>query len=161
MSSRFIGIVIFCLFSSLSFAATNVKVLGLRSPKIEKAVTEAVTANFDMSQYREMRIKIVGDHAVVFLFSKKYHRFDSIAVKLDQNGAVKSIERNYRLQPADRAHLDKPQCPDTAVQFIAFAPNDDDLEQSVTVDVATEAKAKGLKTVELLKQDATSQSYLN
>jgi hypothetical protein len=168
MSIRF-ATAVFMLFtfSGASFAQMKVNVIGLRAPQLETTVTDAVKAEFDTTQYREMRVKLVSthgtapDHAVVYLFSKTVHRFDLVSVQLDSNGKVTSILKNYRLKSGDRQKLTTPTCPDTTIQFIAFAPNDDSTEQGVTVDVANEAIAKGLKTVQLLESQATTQSYLN
>lgn len=168
MRIRSASVFLFLLsFANFSYADMRVNFIGQRAPMVEASVTRAINAEFDMTQYREMRVKVPAfhgttpDHAVVYLFSKKFHRFDVASVQLDQTGRVTSVAHHYHLQTADRTPTTKAQCPDASVQFIAFAPNDDSTEQGVTVDVANEAKAKGLKTVELLLDKATSQNYLN
>jgi hypothetical protein len=155
-------------FSQFSFAITSVRVVGTRAPLIEAAIMSSLKLNIDMSQYREARIHMIAndgqapDHAVIYLFSNKYHRFDLVSANLDSSGNVISIDPDYKMQPSDRKPVaNPPHCPDPSVEFIAFAPNDDALEQSITVGVANSAIAHGLKTVQLLKADATRANYLN
>ena len=165
--SVFISIMVL-FFSQFAFAITSFKVVGTRAPLIEAAVMNSLKINIDMTQYREVRIQMPAlavrapDHVVIFLFSKKYHRFDLVSANLDSNGNVVSLDMNYQMQASDRKPLADPtHCPDPSVEFITFAPNDDALEQSITLDVAKSAIAHGLKTVQLLKADATRANYLN
>ncbi len=130
----------------------------------------ALSPLFDGSEYREVRAQLIDgepgepDHALVYLLSKRFHKVDFAAVELDAQHHPRSVQWNYRLEPTDlkgqRTHM-APACPDPAVQFIAFAPNDDDLEQQVTKGVAAYAVSHNLKTVSLLKSEATRDAYLN
>jgi hypothetical protein len=149
------------------FAEPVIKVMAsssnlMKANVMKPNVMNAIRAQFNMDQYREVRIQPVGtDHALVYLLSKKYHRFDIVSVNLDKNANVTSITKNYRLRALDRKALTTPKCPDAKTQFIAFAPNTDDTEQGVTVAVANEAIAKGLNTVQLLEEKATTQNYMD
>jgi hypothetical protein len=105
------------------------------------------------------------DHLLVYLFENGFHKVNFAKVGLDANYGLTNVESNYRLNDAD--HSQQPgnkntaTCPDTSIQMIAFAPNDDTLEQQVTVEVAAAATKAGLKTISLLKGDATRQAYMN
>lgn len=155
-------------------AATPIRILKSKYETREMAnpkLVDFLTANIDQDQFREIRAQMIynenrqPDHVVVYLHSKQFHRVDYAMIPV-KNNEFTSVLQNYHLTAADHAQqpgITKKQatCPDTTVQFIAFAPNDDSLEQSVTKEVATEAKAKNLKTVELYITDATRDAYLN
>jgi len=160
---KVLAAIIASLIVSAPAFAEPVVVMMKASPNLMKPnVMNAIRAKFDVSEYREVRINpVAGDHAVVYLLSKKYHRFDIVSANLDKNNNVTSITSNYKLTAQDRKATASPKCPDTSTQFIAFAPNTDDTEQGVTVAVANEAIAKGLKTVQLLEGKATTQNYLD
>lgn len=134
------------------------------------AIPEIVRGSVDLSHFRNARVQVVYnaqqqlDHLLVHLHSKTTHRVDFAAVHLDQDWNVVSVENNYK--PNDDDNSQQPGttgavCPDPSIEFIAFAPNNDGLEQQITKDVAAAARARGLKTVELLKADATRDNYLN
>jgi hypothetical protein len=138
----------------------------------ESAIMETIRSHIDVAKYREVRVQLIRDaagnpsHYLAYLLSKKYHRVDVARLTLDQQFKVLNVQQNYRLQEADFAQqpshdLSHAACPDASVQFIAFAPNDVQVEQDVTNDVASAAIAAKLKTVKLLKSLATRASYLN
>jgi hypothetical protein len=135
-------------------------------------IAQYVKANIDVSQYREIRAQIINnaqqepDHVLLHLLSKEYHRVDFASARLDNRAQFKALELGYRLNSDDLAqqpglNVADATCPDETVEMIAFCPNDIQLELDVTKEVATAAKAKGLKTVELYKEKATREAYLN
>jgi len=141
-------------------------------PSSSEMLITQLRKNFDESKYREIRAQVVfrsnglPDHLVVYLLVKNYHRAELAQVGLDSEYRFTSTKLGYHLQADDLAQQAGPktsqaQCPDTSVEFIAFAPNNDDLEQQVTEQVAQAAEAANLKTVRLLKAQATRENYLN
>jgi hypothetical protein len=156
-------------------AATQIRVLKTRIQEpqpMESRMAEAVRSRIDISKYREVRAQLIRDaqgkpsHYLVYLLSLKYHRVDFVKISVDQQLNVLGVQQNYKLQAMDFTQQpgvapSHAACPDSFVQFIAFAPNDIQLEQDVTLDVASAATAAKLKTVKLLKSQATRDSYLN
>lgn|SRR3990167_4021984 len=131
-----------------------------------------IKSNFQVDQYRNIKVQVIynaahsPDHILVYLFSKKYHSVDVAKVKINSQFYGTEVVKNYHLTSHDFAEQPgitaaEAKCPDTTTQFIAFAPNDMDLEQAVTIDVANAAEAHKLKTIRLLKEEATSANYLN
>lgn len=164
------------LFVSINVqAATPIKVLKTRikAPQpLEREIVETVRSRIDVNKYREVRTQLIRDaenkpsHYLVYLFSQKYHRVDFAKIPVDQQFKALGVQQDYKLQDMDFKQqpgidLTHAACPDSSVQFIAFAPNDIQVEQDVTIDVASAATAANLKTVTLLKNQATRDSYLN
>lgn len=173
-----IGVLLFGMMPS-AFAAVPVRVVENPSQVLVAAhsapalsaiaVQNLVSEQIDLDPYREARAHVVyanerPDHIVVFLKSKEYHYHETAAIRLDSQMRAAGVQTYYQLTAADRGQLvpaTQPTCPDPTVQFIAFCPNDIDLEIEVTQDVAQAAEAHGLKTVLLLKEQATTEAYLN
>ena len=164
------------LFSSLAQAKTLVTILKNKDAQAqilsEKALTALIENNFQIESYREVKVRVVPEvnrgtqHLVVSLYSKKFHRVDYVRLNIDEKMNVLSSVENYKLSEEDfnqqpGISMDQARCPDNSIEFIAFAPNDDALEQQITIDVANAAKTKGLKVISLLKQEATHDNYLN
>ena len=130
-------------------------------------IRQQLLASFDSEGNRELRARVIldsrgePDHVVVFRLVQGFHKVLVSNVRLDRDSRFLSRTDSYRLQPADRLPAVRAQCPDASVEFIAFAPNNDDLEQQVTEEVARAAEAAGLKTVRLTHAQATRMSYLN
>jgi hypothetical protein len=128
---------------------------------------------YNLDYFREVRIEVifsapeVPDHLIVYLFPLSVHRFEIDYIGLDADyNFTENHQRNYRPTNSDNAQTPstgalQARCPDPSVQFIAFAPNDNDLEQQVTTEVANFASSHGLKTISLLKNDATRANYVN
>src|SRR5262249_33553484 len=68
---------------------------------------------------------------------------------------------DWAAQPGAAPDAATPSCPDEKVRFVAFCPNDDQLELDITTGVADYAEAHGLKTVRLLKKTATGKAFLD
>jgi hypothetical protein len=162
------------LMAGTAYAGAKIQVMKSDFSKVflsEKTMVQMVQKNLNLSDYRQAKTKLVlgpdakPDHILVYLSSAKYHKLSYARLNLDKNLKVTSVVQNYQPQSADYDSLKKKPttltCPDPSVEFIAFAPNDMDLEQQITVDVAQAAEAAGLKTVRLLKDDATRDAYLN
>jgi hypothetical protein len=152
-------------------AATQVRVLQNTSTLPAARVQALVAQNFDISAYRDVAVQTVMntankvDHLIVHLHYKNSHRLGLSAIFVDENMNVLRVEPNYRMTPKDLESRPNakitPTCPDTTVEFIAFAPNTDSLEQSVTVAVAQAATNAGLNVIQLLEDKATRANYLN
>jgi hypothetical protein len=138
-------------------------------PKIHSLVTN----HFDTERYKSIKAQIIfnhqhkADHVIVYLFVKNKHRVDVANVKVDEAlQATSPVTENYELTADDFSQqpgltAQTATCPDTTVQFIAFAPNYDDLEQDTTKEVANAAESHNLKVIRLLITDATRSNYLN
>ncbi|MBX3710185.1 MAG: hypothetical protein KIT56_02650 [Gammaproteobacteria bacterium] len=135
-------------------------------------IARLVKENFDVNQFRQIKTQVIYneqhqiDHVLVYLFSKKYHGFELVRMNLGKNFQVISVQEKYQLSKSDYAqqpgiNIKEAKCPDPSIEFIAFAPNDDSLEQKITQDVANAAESHSLKTVRLFLNDATSKNYLN
>jgi hypothetical protein len=160
---------------SLASANTPVSIIGSKfeSRAIpENALLTSIKARFDVEKYREVRAQVIytsqgekPDHLLVYLFVNGVHKVNFAKVGLDANYGLTTITDNYKLGTEDHRQqlgaADTATCPDQSIQFIAFAPNTDSLEQQVTVEVAQAAETAGLKTIRLLEADATRQAYMN
>jgi hypothetical protein len=172
MKSGFIAI-FGTLFPVLAWAiAPNFQLLPSSLATMSADELQAIVSQvIHFENYRGVRVKMIADtqgnlhHLLVELQSKGLHRVDMAALYLDENKQITSTDWHYQLSDLDtattQAAAKAATCPDSSVQFIAFAPNNDSVEQQVTQDVAAAAKAKGLKTISLLQGQATSQAYLN
>ena len=165
------------VFSALAAQAkTSITVLPSQSSRAQvftqKALSSVIESQFATNDYREVKVQVVPEisrgsqHLLVSLFSKQYHRVDYVRLNVDSQLNVLSRVENYRLADEDfnqqvGIRMDQAHCPDESIEFIAFAPNDFPLEQQITIDVANAAKAKGLKVISLLRQDATHDNYIN
>lgn len=155
-------------------AVTQIKVLKTRieAPQPPEAeIIKTIRAHIDVEKYRQVKTQLIRDekgkpsHYLVFLLSKTTHRVDVAKIAIDEKFKVINVQHNYKLQELDfkqqpGIELKHATCPDNAMQFIAFAPNDIQVEQDVTIDVANAATAANLKTIKLLKNDATRDNYL-
>jgi hypothetical protein len=127
--------------------------------------TGLVRQTLDLTHVREARVQLIhddsGQHLLVYLLAPTTHAVAFARIDLADN----SVTQPYTLQDGDRLQQPgaktTPKCPDETVQFIAFCPNDDQLELQVTNEVADHAEAAKLKTVRLLQKAATRAAYLN
>jgi hypothetical protein len=112
----------------------------------------------------------IPEKLVLLRFHKNGHTFDFMAVHLDANLEFRAIESDYRPSHSDQdatSDYATAQCPDTSVQFISISPYDDTenpnavFERSIAMAAAQSAREAGLKTVELYREDATAQNWLN
>lgn len=144
---------------------------GIENVSLDK-VTQIVRNNFNLQSYRAVKVQVIynakhlPDHLLVFLLKKQLHGFTLARVNIDYQYKVLSIENNYQVTKEDNDQqpgksVNAVACPDIEAQFIAFAPNDDDLEQNITVEVGKAALKHKLKLISLLKNDATRENYLN
>jgi len=145
------------------------------TPADQLRLRRIVADLFRLENYRKLRIQIIENsdgmlehyYMLVYLFSPIYHSFDLVRVDFDRALKVLKVEKNYVKTKKDRIQqslrvLDTPVCPDDTIQFIAICPNgDDQFEMNVTTDVANTAVAKGLNTVWLLGDNATSTNFVN
>jgi len=165
-----VGYSSWAIASDLDGAPQSTLVVSQVAPYMEAQLKSKVLAGLaaamDLSSYRETRVRFVGSgierHAIVYLLSKMYHHFELARVSLNAKGEVTEVRPKYQLEANDRlVSRELPKCPDERVEFIAFAPNDLELEQDITKTVAQAAREAGLHTVELLKNQATRANYLN
>jgi hypothetical protein len=134
-------------------------------------VMQMVRDNFEVEQYREVRVQPIYasgtlDHFLVYLFKKGKHRVDFASLHTNSQLDTLQVERDYALhsedfeqQPGKSAH--DAVCPDTSIQFISFAPNNDSTELGSAKAVAKAANAANLKTIELYTTKATRDNYIN
>lgn len=133
-------------------------------------ITNIVKSYFDIDQYRAVKIQVINnaqnkpDHILVYLFSKKYHGFQVARLNINSEYQVSNVLLNYQLTSTDFSQqpgVGGAVCPNQSIQFIAFAPNNNKLEQQITKTVADHAKINNLNTVLLTLDQATRQNYLN
>lgn len=173
--------IISLLSSSVLFATettAQTPVLLLKSKFDSAAIsqtemTQLVKQHFDINQYREVRTQVIYnqqhqvDHILVYLFSKKYHHFNTARMDVNAKLQVTSVQTNYRLTDDDHAQqpgikASEAQCPDTSIQFIAFAADVySGTSIKITKKVAKAAKNHSLSTASLWKKKATRENYLN
>jgi hypothetical protein len=125
--------------------------------------------NFRLIQVLPMRADAGAEglpYLVIELLSKQYHRVDVVRMNLTPQHRFAMIQENYQMSLAERQQQygvspKEAHCPDPTVEFLAIAPNDNDLELSITRDVADAASSKGLKVASLLVSDANHDNVLN
>ena len=154
-------------------SAVPVRVLrrtGSRATHADTALVNVVRNSIDLSAYREARIEDItssdgSEHLVVQLLVTGKHSVKLARIDVDASLDVQKITSSYHRTAEDEltasAATPAYKCPDETTQFIALCPNDDSLEIATTNDVATAAKAAGLKTVTLLKSAATHDAYMS
>jgi hypothetical protein len=121
----------------------------------QQAVVADLQKHFGKEDLREITVRQEPGFLIARLHSARFHKFES--VRMDQSVRGFNYTRNYR----PLAKTFKPKCPDTKIEFISFAPNDNDFEQGIAREVADAAKSKSLNTILLLGQDATREAYIN
>ncbi|MDR3476473.1 MAG: hypothetical protein P4M14_00395 [Gammaproteobacteria bacterium] len=138
-----------------------------------EAIKQMVKNHIDVNQYKNVKVQIIynadhqPDHILVYLFSKKFHHVDITKIAMTNNlHSNKSVVQHYQLNSADLAEqpgieAKAAACPDPSVEFISFAPNNDSYEVAKAEDVASTAEAHHLKTIRLLRDNATRTNYLN
>jgi hypothetical protein len=166
----------FFVVSTLAFGKTPIKILESKYSKdhlIPKAkLIAGLQKKFNATDYREVRAQVIfnekqePDHLLVYLHSKKFHRVDLSAVKLDSNYNLLTVIKSYEMQDEDKSQqpgidASRAKCPDESVEVIAICPNDNDFEQEITDKVVVAARAKGLKTVKLDYKNGTRTNWLN
>lgn len=162
------------LYATTVQAAPQITLLKSRNNNINisKTAIETIINNYvDISQYRSVKAQVMTDshnqtYILVYLFSKKYHKFDVIKISLDSRLRATAIIQNYKMTDQDFAQQPgitpaEAVCPNKSVQFISFAPNDDDFELGIAKAVANYAEKHKLKTVRLFVNKATRTNYLN
>lgn len=165
------------LFGSMSvYASPVIKLFPSKHNHLVVPTNKLLTDlknKLDVNTYKKIAFQVIydektrePDHVLVYLFSKKFHSFKIARMDVDKQFNLKQFSENYRLSSDDLAQqpgitASQATCPDQSIEFIAFAPNDDDFEQQITVGVAKVAKEHSLKTIELLKETATRSNYLN
>lgn len=149
-----------------AFAAdiTILNKLQIHSIGTAERITEIVKEVLDTSRLQEVRVHIFPDYLILQLRKKEFHRVDFVRVNLNQEHQVLSVQAAYKYSNDELKAQDQRApftCPDPEIQFIAFAPNNQSTEQSVTLDVIQEAEKNGLKVQALLKENATRINYLS
>jgi len=97
---------------------------------------------------------VIGHKIGVHGIKHVHYRFDSDCAAL-VGGSIDEIPEYLFRNDVNRT------CPDRKVQFLAFAPNNDDFEINITLKVAKAAESSGLKTAVLLIENATRQAMLD
>lgn len=161
---------------ALALALTPITFLptthGLPQEEPIAELSKQIEQAFNIDEYRAIKAQLIinklgiPDHVIVYLLSKYFHRVDIASMDLDRGYHVSGVHQPYHLSAEDNAQQPggvhyEARCPDPEVAVIAFAPNDMDLEQRITEDVAAAAEAHGLKTVRLLLKNATRKNYLD
>lgn len=163
------------LSSSVIYASNTILLLPTQTNRAalsNEKITSIVKERIDISAYRQVKVQVIynakhePDHLLVYLFRRGYHSFKVARIELDSRFNGIAVTQNYALNADDYSEqpgikAKNAACPDPSIEFIGFAPNDDDLEQSITKEVVMTAMDHGLKTILLLAQDATRSNYLN
>jgi hypothetical protein len=135
-------------------------------------IKNEVKTNFRLDDYSEVKAQLIynknlkPDHFILYLLYKDHHSQTVARLNMNHRNQLTTIEKNYQLTPEDIAQqpgksLAEAKCPDPSTEFIAFAPNDIAIEQSVTKEVIDAAKIQGLNTISLLLKNATRENYFN
>jgi hypothetical protein len=146
------------------------------APFPQEKIIQDIRSNFDLSNYREVRIAVINDpggtpYLILQLLSRKYHRVDIARVDLNNDFDFQAVKKEYKMTPEDHMNqfkvneieplvkfhqrLSNLKCPNGDVEFLTFAPNNEPTEQSISKAVADAADKHGLKVVTLLIKGAT------
>lgn len=168
-------LIVFSLYSINSKANTQIKFFSsenqITTIPIEK-LTKIIQQYVNINNYRNIKVQLIygqqnrPHHLLVYLFSKEFHSFEIYRIDIDASYNPLRLIKNYRLSLEDNNQQpgiksSEAKCPDENIEFIAFAPNEDEFEVNITKEVAESAISHGLKTVQLLVKDATRENYLN
>ena len=137
------------------------------APEKAKVLT-FLNNHFDATPYREVQVQAFKnpDYYVLYLFAEGYHTIELAKLTLTSAGTGE-LQTNYEFSANELETLSRKKtrspyaCPDPSAQFIVFAPNPQPVEQNAAAEVISAANASGLKTVALLKGDATHDQFLN
>ena len=118
----------------------------------EAAVKNIIHDHFSPDDHRHIKVHAIHDdnqtpaHLIVYQLHKEQHRVAVSSVKLNADLEVQAVTHNYKPTESDNAqHMGTHEafvCPDETVQFIAFCPNQNDLELQITNEVADTAEAQ-------------------
>ncbi len=128
----------------------------------QDAIEKIVKEKFSIDEYEQVKIqslynpKTQSDDFILYLLPKNNHNLMTARINMDHTRFI-SIEKNF----IPTSQLQETTCPDPSIEFIVFAPNDNDLEQKITMKIANAAERQGLKTIRLLRENATRENYLN
>lgn len=162
-------------YSGIAAADTPIQLIntkyGNKHIQLEK-IKKIINENFNTDQYKQIKVqaiynnKLHPDHFIVYFLNKNEHGMMLASINIDSYYRLTSIKKNYKPTSADidqqpGKKLNEASCPDPSVEFVAFAPVDNELEQDITMDVVRTAKKHGLKTISLLLNNATRENYLN
>jgi hypothetical protein len=150
-------------------------------PFSQEKIIQGIRDHFDLSNYREVKIAVANDsrgtpYLLLQLLSRKFHRVDVARVDLNKNFDFLRVQKDYKMTPEDYRNqfkvnqaepptrffrrLSDLKCPDPSVEFVTFAPNNIDVEQSISKDVSVEASKRGLKGATLLISAATHDMFI-
>lgn len=168
---RFIIFLFLCFYSVIVFPQIHL-IQGTIPDSAFQKIKKELSAHYNLNKFREIKFQLIydkkqnPDHFIIYLFDKEKHSLTTARVNTDRYYHWLSIEKNYRPtlddienQPGRKMH--EAICPDVGIEFVAFAPHDVALEQTITKEVVDAAKIQGLRTKSLLLKDATRENYFN
>ena len=153
-------------------------------------IKNIVNQYIDINLYGEIKAQLIyknntPDHIIVFLISNKSHKLKianiNISNNISNNISAKNSHNNsqnynqyksnlindYKLtqedinQKPNNINSDDLICPDTSIQFISIAPNNDKFEQGEAKKAGYYAADYGYQTALLLGDQATSDAWMN
>lgn len=156
-------------------ANANVPVTVLHNERLfqsrgrsDEALTSLVRKHVNLSGMREARVEEFQDadgaHLVVQLLEDGFHKLSVTRLDVDESNTVKAITPDYARSEAEETHgtaAPTYHCPDPDVQFITLCPNNNASEIGWANEAGDAAEAAGLKTVRLMKSQATHDAWLN
>ena len=161
--------------ANIPATATTFSLLASKQAAIAPPVNrvkQLVLANVNTLPYRDTRAQVIygrnkqPDHVLVFLISKKTHKLDITRIDVNAQYEKLAVTENY--QPTAEDFAQQPglpataaTCPDSKIQFIVFAPNDDKFEHEISQSIEQYATSHNLNVVAYYGKTATRQNYLN
>lgn len=135
----------------------------------DAVLTSLVRAGVDLAGMREAKVEEVrspdgATHLVVQLLTEGYHQLTVTRLDVDEADKITRVVPNYARAEEDQVHgTTAPvyHCPDPEVQFVTLCPNDNTAEIGWANEAGDAAEAAGLKTVRLMKSQATHDAWLS
>jgi hypothetical protein len=163
---------LFILVNPFAAKASTIEVIPNRGASMSdqaviKLVQDTVSVN-ELKTANRIRAQVVSLHKGVVDSLLVYLTFGSEVkseiIEVDKAAAIRKQLSDFGVTSAtekDLAQTTTVFCPDESVQFISVSQSNLSWDQKSAIVVADSAEKTGLKTVRLLKEQATRQNYLN
>ena len=135
----------------------------------DEVLAGLVRSSLNLGGMREAKVEEIAaedgsTHLVVQLLTEGFHKLTITRLDVDETNKITRISPNYIRTEEEQVHgttAPTYHCPDPEVQFVTLCPNNIASEIGWANEAGDAAEAAGLKTVRLMKSQATHDAWLN